>query len=102
MKIAQACVVCQAQCTSCMCVKLTKMDVFALKSRFDLILITKYHDSTKLFIYYDIVHCLSPTADHTLILSTSVLYVQLKQLHSFRSCPITDPEFRLFRFLIGR
>ena len=35
------------------CVKLTKMEILLLKSRFDLILSTKYHDSTKLFIYYD-------------------------------------------------
>jgi len=38
------------------CVKLTNMEVFTLKSRFDLILITKYHDSTKLCIYYDFAH----------------------------------------------
>jgi hypothetical protein len=37
------------------CVKLTKMEILLLKSRFDLILSTKYHDSTKLFIYYDFV-----------------------------------------------
>ena len=95
------------------CVKLTNMEVFTLKSRFDLILITKYHDSTKLCTHVYIMTLLTVCNPRLTTLWYFPLdlhpWVNWNNFISFGVCPIIDTEIRscysnktLFRFLIGR